>query len=739
MTVRKFAAPIVSLPLLLLLTAGCAHTEPPAPAVSEPAAPAEAVAAAEATQSADAAHESEFEDPYFWLEDIDGERALDWVRARNAEGAAKLEAHPEFADFKEQALAALNSQSRIPRVTQRGQYLYNFWRDEEHPRGVYRRTTLAELERDEPAWETVLDIDAMAAADGVQWVFKGMDCLPKDYKRCLVELSPGGGDATVVREFDTETLEFVAGGFELPVAKSGLSWIDRDTVFVGTDFGEGSLTDSGYPRIAKLWRRGQPLAEAELVFEGATASVGAGAVRFHDEAGDLDLVTEALDFWTRSYRHLAAGELHPLAMPESTIVEDVFQGSLVLSLKEDWTRGGTTLARGAVLVAPPSSLYEGATADLHVLVEPSANAIVEAVDVAGDAILVTMLDNVRGRLYRYTRTGDGWARRPIPFPDNGALGVVTSDDDSGSFFVQFESFTTPPTLYYVEGPGWQPRAIKAQEATFDGSRFAVEQHFAVSADGTRVPYFQVGRDGLELDGGNPTHIFSYGGFRNSLTPSYSGSYEQLFGSYGKLWLERGGVFVLANIRGGGEFGPGWHAAALLKNRHKAFEDFEAVAEDLARRGVTTPEHLGIEGRSNGGLLVSATLARRPELYGAVICGVPLTDMRRYHKLLAGASWMAEFGDPDDPDMWSYLETYSPYHNLRPDTEYPPVFFFTSTRDDRVHPGHARKLAARLLELGQEVRYYENLEGGHGGSSTNEQLAHRLALAYAHLWTELGGE
>ena len=679
-------------------------------------------------------------DPYLWLEEIDGEQALDWVRDQNARTAERLKAHPEFESFREQALAALNSTSRIPHVQQRGDYLYNFWRDEEHPRGLYRRATLDELRKEDPQWQTVLDIDAMSAADGERWVYKGVTCLPDEYRHCLVRLSPGGGDATVIREFDMDALAFVDGGFELEVAKSQASWVDADTLFVGTDFGDGSMTDSGYPRIAKLWKRGTELAAARTLYEGATDSVSAGAGRIHMDAADVDLVTEGVTFWRAIRYHLAGEQLHKLDLPETARVEDGFQGRLIISLKEDWRRGDRTLRPGTLIIAAPEALYEGGGseggADIEVLVEPTDEAVVEDVAATDDAILVTMLENVRGKLYRYRPAGDGWERDAIAFPDNGALSVVSTDAKSGSFFVEYESFTTPPTLFHVAGPDWQPEVIKAQDATFDGSGFEVNQHFATSADGTLIPYFEVRSVGTELDGKNPTHIFSYGGFRNSLTPSYSGSYEALQGAYGKLWLERGGVFVLANIRGGGEFGPDWHAAALLKNRHKSFEDFEAVAEDLIERGVTSAEHLGIEGRSNGGLLVGAALTRRPDLWGAVVCGVPLSDMKRYHKLLAGASWMAEYGDPDDAEMWEYIKTYSPYHNLEEGTDYPAIFFFTSTRDDRVHPGHARKMAARMIELGQEVFYYENLEGGHGGSSTNDQLAHRLALAYSHLWTQL---
>jgi prolyl oligopeptidase len=388
-------------------------------------------------------------------------------------------------------------------------------------------------------------------------------------------------------------------------------------------------------------------------------------------------------------------------------------------------------------VADTGALHQDGTGVIDILVEPSETTVVESVATTDETVLVTVLENVRGKIYHYQPGPEGiWQHEVVAFPDNGALQITSTDDKTGNFFASYESFTSPPALYYVASSDWQPQKIKSQAPSFDGDRYLTQQYFAVSADGTRIPYFVVQPKELELNGRNPTHIFSYGGFRNSLTPSYSGSYEALSGAYGKLWLDRGGVFVLANIRGGGEFGPQWHASVLKENRYKAFEDFEAVAEDLVRRKITSPQHLGIEGRSNGGLLVGATMTRRPDLYGAVICGVPLLDMQRYHKLLAGASWMAEYGDPDIPEQWAYISQYSPYHNLQSGVEYPAVFFYTSTRDDRVHPGHARKMAARMQALGQETWYYENLEGGHGGSSTNDQLAYRLALAYTHLWTQL---
>jgi prolyl oligopeptidase len=465
--------------------------------------------------------------------------------------------------------------------------------------------------------------------------------------------------------------------------------------------------------------------------------------RLRSDGGDVDLVADNRTFYeTDFYQLLPDGSLHRLELPATARINDVYAGRLIVSLKDDWQRGERKFTRDSVLLADPTVLRatgEGARrGDLDVLAESSGSEVVLGAVAAKSGILVTVLDNVRGRLYRYEEAASGWSRRQIPLPDNGSLAIGSVDGTSGDAFVTFEDFVTPPTLYYVADENPVPEPVKQQSPTFDGSRFEVSQHWAISTDGTRVPYFQVAPKGMVLDGGRPTHIFSYGGFRSALVPSYSGSYEQLFGAYGKTWLERGGVFVLANIRGGGEFGEAWHQGAVGANHVRSFEDFEAVAADLIARKVTSKERLGIEGRSNGGLLVLSTMVRRPDLYGAVISGSPLADMRRYHQLLAGASWVDEFGDPDLPEEWGWIAPYSPYQNAARGLGYPPVLFYLSTRDDRVHPGHARKMAARLEELGYDVSYYEEIEGGHGASVTNEQLAHRLALAYTHLWMRLSG-
>ena len=683
-------------------------------------------------------------DPYLWLEDVDGGRALDWVRGQNAATERTLATQPIYRELRQQALAALDSPSRLPDVDQMGNWIYNFWKDDQHPRGIYRRATLAELRTPKPAWQVVLDVDDLAKREGKPWVFHGMDCLPPEYHECLVSLSPGGGDAEEVREFDPQALAFEPNGFSLPTAKSSVAWRDANSLFVGTDFGPGSLTSSGYPRTVRLWKRGTPLSSATTLFEAKPESVSAFGYRLHSAGGDIDLITEQRTFWESDYYQvLADGSLHRLDLPPTAEVEDAFAGRLLVSLKDDWQRGDRKFARDSVLIADPAALRrtgKGAgSGDVESLAESTGSEVVLGAVAAKSGLLVSMLDNVRGRLYRYEEAAAQWSRRQIPLPDNGALEIESVDAASGDAFIRFESFVTPPTLLYVADRSPAPKQVKQQSPTFDGSEFEVSQHWARSADGTRVPYFQVAPKGIKLDGSHPTHIFSYGGFRNALVPSYSGSYEQLYGAYGKTWLGRGGVFVLANIRGGGEFGEAWHQGAVKANHVHALEDFEAVAADLIERKLTSKAHLGIEGRSNGGLLVLSTMERRPDLYGAVICGSPLADMRRYHQLLAGASWMDEFGDPDKPDEWAWIAPYSPYQNAQRGKSYPPIFFYLSTRDDRVHPGHARKMAARLEELGYDVSYYEEIEGGHGASVTNEQLAHRLALSYTHLWTWLSGK
>jgi prolyl oligopeptidase len=676
------------------------------------------------------------QDPYLWLEDIDGTQSMQWVKKINKITDDKLTHNTLYKELYEQALTVLNSKSRLPTVSQNGTWLYNFWQDEKHPRGIYRRTTLKNFKQPQPKWETVLDMDKYSLDHEKNYDYHGMSCLPPEGIDCLVFLSPEGGDAIEVSEFDLTKKEFIKNGYSLPLAKSRISWIDENTVFVGTDFGINSMTDSGYPRIVKQWKRGTPLSQAKTIFTANKKSMAANAFRIDDNDIKIDIISESTSFWSSDKYQIKDEKLIKLKIPSSAQISGVYQEKLVISLKKDWHINNQNFSAGEVVWAD-LALLSGDKGTIESIIKPDEKIIIESVNTSKHGLLITLLEDVKAKLSLYVKTGgEKWQIQDIPFPDNGALSVTSIDDESGDFFVQYESFIIPPSLYHVNSKTLKPELIKQQAESFDGSKFNVKQYFTQSTDGTKIPYFVVMNKNTEFNGNNPTHIFSYGGFRNSLTPSYSGSYEALSGAYGKLWLERGGIFVLANIRGGGEYGPKWHQAALLKNRHKAYEDFEAVARDLTVRKITSPKHLGIEGRSNGGLLVTTTMVRHPELYSAVVCGAPLIDMKRYNKLLAGASWMGEYGNPDDPDMWNYIKTYSPYQNIKADVKYPPIFFYTSTRDDRVHPGHARKMAAKMLAFGDEIDYFENIEGGHHGFSTNEQLAHRLALSYTHLWNHL---
>ncbi|HEY4299639.1 MAG TPA: prolyl oligopeptidase family serine peptidase [Candidatus Didemnitutus sp.] len=675
------------------------------------------------------------DDPYLWLEDINGAKALEWVRTHDEAADKRLMAQPMYAGLYRDALAVLDSKSRIPEVDQHGDQLYNFWRDEAHPRGVWRRVSLAGFRAESPVWETVLDVDALSKAEGKAWAFGGATWRKGDHRRCLVQLSVAGGDTIEVREFDTETKSFVPGGFAAPPAKSRVDWLDADTIFIGTDFGPGTLTSSGYPAQVKIWHRGTPLSAAQMLYAGQPTSVSVGAFVIHLETEPIVLVSEGVTFWEQRNFQYLGGKLVPLNMPATARISGGIQGKLVIDLKSPWTLAGHSYAAGSVVLVDPS-LLRGEAGSSELLVAPSGPFVVSGIRVTDHSVYVHALDNVRGRLFRFVPTRLGWARTPIAFPDNGALGLVSTDDETGDAWVQYESFLTPPSLYYVGATETEPELVKAQAPVFDGSRFEVLQLSATSSDGTRIPYFLVQPRGMPHDGTAPIWMFSYGGFENSLVPSYSGSYEDLHGAYGKLWLERGGAFVLANIRGGGEFGPEWHTSVLKAGHLKTIEDFEAVAADLATRRITSPAHLGIEGRSNGGLLVSATMVRHPELYGAVVCGNPLIDMKRYSHLLAGASWMAEYGNPDVPEQWEFLRKYSPYQNVVAGRKLPPILFYTTTHDDRVHPGHARKMAAKMEALGYPVEYAENTEGGHHGSVTNGQLAKRLALSYTFLWEHL---
>lgn len=669
------------------------------------------------------------DDPNLWLEDVEGDRALDWVRARNAVSEKQLAGDPGFEQVRKDILDILDSDARIPYVSKRGDYFYNFWRDKQNPQGVWRRTTLEEYRKEEPEWEVLLDIDALGKAEGVNWVWGGFECLRPDYDRCLIDLSRGGADATVTREFDVSDKAFVEGGFSRPEAKGNVNWIDIDTVYVSTDFGDGSMTDSGYPRVVKEWKRGTPMAEAKVVYEGEKTDISIGA--FHDDTPgwERDFVYRGLTFYTNElFLRKDAGELAKLDLPDGA-QKGVFREWLTVELRQPWELEGKTHPAGSLLAINFDGFMKGAR-DFEVVFAPTDNSSLASSGATKDYFFINVLEDVKNRIYVLTPDKGGWKRKPlVGAPEFGTVSIGAVDaDESNAYFMTVADYLTPTSLLMGE-IGEKPEVLKQLPAFFDASPYRIEQHFATSKDGTRVPYFMVSDKDLQLDADNPTLLYGYGGFEVSLTPNYSAS-------VGKNWLSAGGVYVVANIRGGGEYGPRWHQAALRENRNKAYEDFAAVAEDLIARRVTRPERLGIQGGSNGGLLMGNMTVMYPELFGAVVCQVPLLDMYRYDKLLAGASWVAEYGDPDVPSDWEFLRKYSPYQNVSKDVDYPPVLFTTSTRDDRVHPGHARKMMARMMEQGHDVTYYENIEGGHGGAANNAQSAYMGALAYTFLKQQL---
>ena len=670
------------------------------------------------------------DDPYLWLEDVTAEKSLEWVRARNAESTKELVGAP-FEAMRARLLAILDSEEKIPYVKKIGAHYYNLWTDASNPRGLWRRTSPAEYAKAEPAWETVLDVDALGKAEGESWVWHGADVLEPEAKRCLISLSRGGSDADVVREFDLETKAFVPGGFQLPEAKSSVAWRDRDSLYVGTDFGPGSMTTSGYPRLSKLWKRGKPLSEAELVYEGNPDDVWVFASRDLARGFERDFLVRGTTFWTNEFFLRRGAEWVKLAKQDDANA-GIHREWLFLELRSDWNAGGQTYRAGSLLATRLEEFQDG-PARFDVLFEPGERVSLAGYSPTRGHVILETLDNVKSRLSVLTPTEKGWTRKPLEgLPEFGELGASAVDgDESDEYFVTVNDFVTPPSLYHGDLAGGAPKKLKSTPAFFDASKLEVSQHDAASKDGTRIPYFVVKPKGLALDGSAPTLLYAYGGFEIAMTPSYSAT-------RGAAWLERGGVFVLANIRGGGEFGPKWHQAALKANRPRAYEDLAAVARDLVARKVTSKEHLAVMGGSNGGLLVGNMITLYPELFGAAVCQVPLLDMRRYHELLAGASWMGEYGDPDDPEQWSYIRSFSPYHNVKAETKTPRTLFMTSTRDDRVHPGHARKMVARMKEQGHDVLYYENIEGGHGGAADSKQQAYMSALAYTFLWRQLQG-
>ena len=672
-------------------------------------------------------------DPFAWLEDVEGGRSLDWVRAQNAKTETALASTPQFKQLEDNIRDILDSNAKIPGVEKIGAYYYNFWKDAEHQRGLWRRTTLDEYRKPEPQWETVLDLDALNATENEKWVWHGASCLKPAYERCLIALSRGGSDADVTREFDLTTKNWVKEGFYRPEAKGGLAWIDQDRVYVYTDFGAGSMTPSGYPRIVKEWKRGTPLDTATTVYAGQPDDMYIAA--FHDDTRgfERDFVSRTLAFYNDElYLRDAGGKLAKIDAPNSAN-KSVHKDWLLLELRDPYTAGEKTYASGS-LIATKFDDFMAGKREFVTLFAPSEHTSLSSYAWTRNHLVLNVLEDVKNRISVLTppaaaNSAGEWKHEAfVGAPRLGTVSVGPVDEDeSDAVWMTATDYLTPTTLAIAE-IGQKPEVLKTNPVFFDASHDVVEQHFATSKDGTRVPYFLVKPKHLKLDGTAPTLLYGYGGFEISLTPGYSGG-------VGKGWLEKGGVYVVANIRGGGEYGPRWHQAALKANRHKAYEDFAAVAQDLIAKKITSSKHLGVQGGSNGGLLTGNMLTQYPELFGAVVVQVPLLDMKRYSHLLAGASWMAEYGDPDTTD-WEFIRTFSPYHLFDARRTYPPVIFMTSTKDDRVHPGHARKMAAKMLDAGKDVTYYENIEGGHGGAANNAQAAHMSALAYTFLWEKL---
>jgi prolyl oligopeptidase len=675
-------------------------------------------------------------DPYLWLEEVEGERALAWVRGRNAEAEKEFGADARYDGLRRDLLKILDSRERIPFVARMGPHYYNFWRDAANPRGIWRRTTLDEYRGPAPKWETVLDLDALARDEKENWVWKGADCLRPDsaeapYRHCLVALSRGGADAAVEREFDLVDKRFVEGGFALPEAKSRTDWRDADTLWVATNYGPGSLTTSGYARVVKLWKRGTPLAEAQTVYEQPAQEVLALGMSERESGARRDWIVRVISSRNAQWLRVVDGKLTSLPAPTDAEVS-FFGDQVLLRLRTAWKPAARQFAAGTVIAIGVEALFAGRR-DFAVVYAPGPRRALQSLATTRSAVLLGELDNVRSRWHEARFDGKAWTSRPLPLPANAQVEVAMTYWAADEFMLTVQDFGTPSSLYLgrIGAGAWGEFArLKALPEFFDATGLETRQYEAVSRDGTRIPYFAVMRRDVKLDGDNPALLNGYGGFEIPQLPWYSGA-------FGKGWLEPGGVFLLANIRGGGEFGPDWHLQARREGRQKTFDDFIAVAGDAIARGITSPGRLGILGGSQGGLLVTGTMVQRPDLFGAVVAQVPLADMLRYHLLPAGASWIGEYGDPEQPADRAFIEKYSPYQNLRREANYPRIFLYTSTRDDRVHPGHARKMAARLREQGHDVLYFENTEGGHGAAANNAQAAHMWAQTFTFLWRQLG--
>ncbi|OBQ89696.1 prolyl oligopeptidase family protein [Mesorhizobium sp. AA23] len=673
------------------------------------------------------------EDPFLWLEDRNGKEALEWVHRQNATTVAELQGDPSYQAAFETALDLMTAEDNIPVGSALAGYVYNFWQDKTNALGLWRRTTVASYKTDKPEWETILDFDQLSAKEGVKWVFGGASRLYPDFDRCLLFMSPDGGDASEMREFDIATKSFVEDGFRAPASKSGFSWLDRDTVIVSAAFEDEDKTQSGYPRVIKLWRRGTKLEEATPIFEGEKNHLAVGGgVEFDGDKKHV-MLGKTIDFFTsHSFLRLASGENRRIPLPDDATDTAIFKGELVFGVRSPWTApdGTRCLPDGLYSVDFDRWIETGSFEPVETLLKPEHRVSIAGLSRTQDRLFINLMDNVRGKVVVCDRTGNGWSVKPVDLPDNGNVGISHAEHFGSSVSFSFTDFLTPSSIIWSDDNGDSLQTVKSQPARFDASPYVSEQFEARSKDGTMIPYFVVRR--RDQTGPVPALLYGYGGFEVPLLPGYAGI-------RGRLWLDKGHAYVQANIRGGGEFGPAWHQAALKGKRQKAFDDFAAVAEDVVRRGITTAAQLGIQGGSNGGLLTGVSLTQRPELFGAVIIDVPLLDMLRYTELPPGASWMAEYGDPSKPEEAAWLAAYSPYQRVATSAVYPPVLLMTSTADDRVHPGHARKMAARLQAAGHgKTLFFEETEGGHGGRGDRRPQAAQTAMRYLFLQRTLAG-
>jgi prolyl oligopeptidase len=709
---------------LILLLVGCGHAPISSPNNSN------SMTASSAAHSAD-----DSADPRLWLEDINSPKALEQVKKWNDPTLAELQGDPRYKGIESGARKIMLAEDRIPYGSIRGEYVYNFWQDKKNVRGLWRRTKLGEYSKKNPKWETILDLDKLSANEKENWVWKGMDCLMPEATLCIVTLSRGGQDASVLREFDVASKSFVMGGFALPEAKSSSAWVDKDTLLIATDTGAGSLTKSGYPRQVRKWARGTPYIDAPIVFSATEDDIGASMFVAKTPTGTMQVITREKTFFT-SESHLLKdnGQLLDIPVPEFFHIMGVYHGRIIGKVRKDWAFGGQVFKNGSLLAYPTKDLPTPARPEL--IYEPNDRSSVEATLETRSHLYLQVNVNVIGQILRADLTADSggtpkWNLEKVPMPGDGSVSLIAGNSFQDIAMVGYAGFLIPDTVYLLQPKGQNSEVtpLRSLPKRFDSSGLVVEQFETPSRDGVRIPYFVIHRKDMKMNAANPTLLYGYGGFELSITPSY-------LGAIGRTWSEKGGVYVLANIRGGGEFGPAWHDSARLKNRQKVYDDFIAVAEDLIRKKITAPRHLGIMGGSNGGLMVGSVFVERPGLFNAVVCQVPLLDMLRYHKLLAGASWMDEYGNPDDPEMAAVIRQYSPYQNLKPGVKYPRVLFMTSTRDDRVHPGHARKMAAKMEEYGEPFLYFENTEGGHGAAANLEQRIRFFSLEWTYLWKQL---